>query len=62
MDNPFVKRLLWSGLLAGLGSLATIPAMRSYALRIAGRWVWPKVLAARVTSTMMTFIRSRSWR
>ena len=28
MDNPVVKRLLWSALLAGLGSLATIATTR----------------------------------
>ena len=28
MDNPVVKRLLWSGLLAGLGSVATIVTTR----------------------------------
>jgi hypothetical protein len=28
MDNPVVKRLLWSGLLAGLGSVATIITTR----------------------------------
>jgi hypothetical protein len=28
MDNDLVKRLLWSGLLAGLGALSTIVANR----------------------------------
>jgi hypothetical protein len=28
MDNPHVKRLLWSGLLAGIGALSTIVANR----------------------------------
>jgi hypothetical protein len=28
MDNDLVKRLAWSGLLAGLGALATIAANR----------------------------------
>ncbi len=28
MDNDLVKRLLWSGLLAGMGALSTIVANR----------------------------------
>lgn len=28
MDNPLVKRLVWTGLLAGLGTLSTILANR----------------------------------
>ena len=28
MDNDLVKRLLWSGLLAGIGALSTIVANR----------------------------------
>ena len=28
MDNPLVKRLVWSGLLVGLGALTTILANR----------------------------------
>lgn len=28
MDNELVKRLVWSGLLAGVGALATIAAQR----------------------------------
>jgi hypothetical protein len=28
MDNDLVKRLLWSGLLAGIGALSTIAANR----------------------------------
>jgi hypothetical protein len=28
MDNDLVKRLMWSGLLAGLGALSTIVANR----------------------------------
>jgi hypothetical protein len=28
MDNPHVKRLMWSGLLAGIGALTTIVANR----------------------------------
>ena len=37
MDNPVVKRLLWSGLLAGLGSVATIVTTRVATL------IWVKV-------------------
>jgi hypothetical protein len=32
MDNDHVKRLMWSGLLAGLGALATIASSRLAAL------------------------------
>jgi hypothetical protein len=28
MDNPVVKRLMWSGLLAALGSVATVVTTR----------------------------------
>lgn len=28
MDNDFVKRIVWSGMLAGTGALATIAASR----------------------------------
>ena len=38
----------------------TICAIPSNACRILSRWVRPNVLAARVTSTMITFIRSGS--
>jgi hypothetical protein len=31
-DSPLVKRLLWSGLLAGTGALATLAASRAAAL------------------------------
>ena len=41
---------------------STIAAMPSYALRISSRWSAPNEFAARVTSTMITFIRSGSWR
>jgi hypothetical protein len=37
MENEMVKRLLWSGLLAGVGALATIAANR-----IAGT-IWERV-------------------
>jgi hypothetical protein len=30
-ENPLVKRLIWSGLLAGLGALAAIAANRTAA-------------------------------
>jgi hypothetical protein len=30
-DNPIVKRLMWSGLLAGFGALAAIAANRAAA-------------------------------
>jgi hypothetical protein len=32
MDNELVKRLVWSGLLAGFGALASIAASRAAAL------------------------------
>lgn len=32
MDNELVKRLVWSGLLAGTGALASIVAARAAAL------------------------------
>jgi len=32
MDNELVKRLIWSGLLAGFGALASIAASRAAAL------------------------------
>jgi hypothetical protein len=32
MDNDMVKRLMWSGLLAGLGALTSILAHRAAAL------------------------------
>jgi hypothetical protein len=37
-------------------------AINSYASRIFARCVWPNEFAARVTSTMITFMRSGSWR
>jgi hypothetical protein len=37
MDNDLVKRLMWSGLLAGLGALSTIVANRLAAV------VWQRV-------------------
>jgi len=37
VDNDIVKRLMWSGLLAGLGALATIATSR-----IAGE-IWTRV-------------------
>ncbi len=37
MDNPVVKRLLWSGLLAGLGSVATVVTTRLATL------IWERV-------------------
>ena len=39
-----------------------IGKISAYASRIFSRCVRPKVFAARVTSTMITFIRSGSWR
>ena len=36
-ESPLVKRLLWSGLLAGTGALATIAATRLSAL------IWKRV-------------------
>ena len=32
MDNDLVKRLVWSGLLAGLGALATMATSRAAAV------------------------------
>jgi hypothetical protein len=32
MENEFVKRLMWSGLLAGVGALASMLTQRSAAL------------------------------
>ena len=32
MDNDMVKRLIWSGLLAGLGALASIADQRTAAM------------------------------
>jgi hypothetical protein len=37
MDNPVVKRLLWTGLLAGLGSAATVVTTRIATL------IWQRV-------------------
>jgi hypothetical protein len=37
MDNDLVKRLLWSGLLAGLGALASIATQRTATL------IWQRV-------------------
>jgi len=37
MENDFVKRLMWSGLLAAFGALASIAATRGAAL------VWKRV-------------------
>jgi len=37
MENDFVKRLMWSGLLAAFGALASIAAARGAAL------VWKRV-------------------
>jgi hypothetical protein len=37
MDNDLVKRLMWSGLLAGIGALSTIVANRLAAV------VWQRV-------------------
>jgi hypothetical protein len=39
MENEMVKRLMWSGLLAGLGALASILAQR------AARLVWRRAFA-----------------
>ncbi len=36
-DSPLVKRLLWSGLLAGTGALATVASTRTAAL------IWKRV-------------------
>ncbi len=32
MDNDFVKKIVWSGMLAGTGALATIVASRASAV------------------------------
>ncbi len=32
MENPLVKRLMWSGLMAGLGALATVATSRVAAI------------------------------
>lgn len=37
MENEFVKRLMWSGLLAGVGALASMLTQRSAAL------IWRRV-------------------
>jgi hypothetical protein len=37
MDSPLIKRLLWSGLLAGTGALATIASARVAAV------IWTRV-------------------
>jgi hypothetical protein len=37
MESPLVKRLVWSGLLAGLGALATIATQRAATL------IWTRV-------------------
>jgi hypothetical protein len=37
LESPLVKRLLWSGMLAGLGALATIAATRVAAM------IWMRV-------------------
>jgi hypothetical protein len=37
MENDFVKRLIWSGLLAGLGALASIATQRAAAA------IWQRV-------------------
>ena len=37
MSNDLTKRLLWSGLLAGTGALATIVANRI------ASWIWVKI-------------------
>ena len=37
MDNDIVKRLIWTGLLAGFGALASVAAHRAAAL------VWVRV-------------------
>ena len=36
-DSPLVKRLLWSGLLAGMGALATVATTRAATL------IWKRV-------------------
>jgi hypothetical protein len=37
LESPLVKRLLWSGLLAGIGALATVASTRLAAV------IWTKV-------------------
>jgi hypothetical protein len=37
MENDLVKRLMWSGLLAGIGALATMATQRTAAL------IWRRV-------------------
>jgi hypothetical protein len=37
MSNELTKRLMWSGLLAGVGALATIASTRI------ATWIWVKV-------------------
>jgi hypothetical protein len=37
MDSPLIKRLLWSGLLAGTGALATLASTRVAAI------IWTRV-------------------
>ena len=39
MDSPLVKRLLWSGLLAGTGALATLASTHVAAL------IWKRVFS-----------------
>jgi hypothetical protein len=36
-DSPLIKRLMWSGLLAGVGALASVASMRVATL------IWKKV-------------------
>ena len=36
-DSPLIKRLLWSGLLAGMGALATVATARAATL------IWKRV-------------------
>jgi hypothetical protein len=36
-DSPLIKRLLWSGLLAGMGALATVATTRAATL------IWKRV-------------------
>jgi hypothetical protein len=37
IESPLIKRLLWSGLLAGIGALATLAATRVSAI------IWTRV-------------------
>jgi hypothetical protein len=37
MSNELTKRLMWSGLLAGVGALATVVSTRIAA------WIWVKI-------------------